>query len=122
MLGGLVDLLEELLDLRPLEAAVAAEGADGRDLAGACPAGDRLGVDPEHRRHLGGGEELLGLVGVVVGRLLGHRGDLVISSAIGPDRGAPPTSGADGICRAVLPVREDYQAFVRFAGDPGPGA
>jgi len=51
-LGAFLDLLQEPADLRFPEAPVAAEGPDGRDLSGSGPAGDRLGVDPEHRGDL----------------------------------------------------------------------
>ena len=66
-LVGLVDLLEELPDLGRLEPAMTAEGADGRDLAGACPTGDRLGVHPEHRGDFGRSEQLFGLGSGVLG-------------------------------------------------------
>src|SRR5262249_28400902 len=64
---ALFDLGEELAHFAGPEAAVAAERADGRDLAGTGPAGHRLGVDAEHRRHLGGGEQGVVLVRLVVG-------------------------------------------------------
>src|SRR5687768_114970 len=62
-------LLEAPLDLGGAEAAVAAEGADGRELAGAGPPGDRLGVHAEQLRDLRGGEQRFGGIDVVE---LGH--------------------------------------------------
>src|SRR5439155_6888327 len=53
-------LLEVLAHLRRSEAAVSPEGTDRRDLAGARPAGDRLGVDAEERGNLGRGEKCVG--------------------------------------------------------------
>src|SRR5205085_1135641 len=53
------DLFEEPADLAGPEAAVAAEGADGRDLPGPGPARHGLGVDPEHDRHFAGGEQFV---------------------------------------------------------------
>ena len=47
--------------------AVAAEGTDRRQLAGLCPACDRLGIHPEHGRYLCRREQRLGL-----GRACGH--------------------------------------------------
>src|SRR5688572_7224167 len=64
--GFVRHLLEAAADLRRLEPTVPAEGPDGRQLPGARPAGHRLGVDTEQRRHLAGGEQGLGCVEVVV--------------------------------------------------------
>src|SRR5207253_3315749 len=55
----LFDLGEEPADLRRPEAAVAAEGADGRDLARTRPARDGLGVHLEHHGNLARREELV---------------------------------------------------------------
>ena len=52
-------LLEAALDLRRPEPAVAAEGPNGRDLAGARPSGDRLGVDSKEGRHLCGRQKVV---------------------------------------------------------------
>ncbi len=59
-LCGLVfHLLEAATDLGRPEASVSTERADGRDLPGAGPAGDRLGVDLEQLRNLAGGQQLV---------------------------------------------------------------
>src|SRR4029453_9011045 len=58
-------LVEAAPDLRGLEATVAPEGADGRELAGAGPAGDGLRVHPEQGRDLARGEERFVCVDVV---------------------------------------------------------
>src|ERR1044072_3881933 len=55
----LFDLGEEPADFRRPEAAVAAEGADSRDLARTRPARDGLGVDLEHHGNLARREELV---------------------------------------------------------------
>src|SRR5688572_16981082 len=60
-LGALFDLFEELLDLVLSEAAMAAERPDCRDLPGARPAGDRLGVHAEHGCDFRGSQQLFGL-------------------------------------------------------------
>ena len=59
-------LLEAALDLRGPEPAVAAERADGVELAGPRPARDGLRVDPEHRSHFRGREECFGGVEIFV--------------------------------------------------------
>jgi hypothetical protein len=54
------DAAEQCPDLGLLVAPVAAEGADRAELAGLGPPSHGLGVDPEHGRHLGRGEEGFG--------------------------------------------------------------
>ena len=49
---------------------MATEGADRGELAGLCPAGDRLGVYAEHGGYLGRGEERLGVIGAIRHELL----------------------------------------------------
>lgn len=49
---------------------MATEGANRSEFAGLGPAGDRLGVNAEHGRDLGGGEERLGVSGAVRHELL----------------------------------------------------
>src|SRR4051794_17632542 len=62
LFGALVrDPGEQGPDLALAVAAVAAERADGRELAGLRPTRDRLGVDAEHRRDLSGREQRLGV-------------------------------------------------------------
>ncbi|GGL25782.1 hypothetical protein GCM10009774_15290 [Cellulomonas gelida] len=51
------DALEELAHLGLVEAAVPAERADGRQLAGLGPARDRLRVDAEQDRDLARGQQ-----------------------------------------------------------------
>src|SRR3546814_1591533 len=77
---GLGHLLEARPDLGCLEPAMAAEGPDGVQLAGTGPAGDGLGVHPEHRRDLGRGEEGFGGVEII---LISH--GAVTSSSSGTD-------------------------------------
>src|SRR5205085_2095970 len=55
----LFDLGQEPADFRRPEAAVSAEGADGRDLARTRPARDGLGVHLEHHGNLARREELV---------------------------------------------------------------
>jgi hypothetical protein len=55
------DAGQQLADLGLAVAAVPTQGADAGELAGLGPAGDGLGVHPEHGRHLSGGEQRLGV-------------------------------------------------------------
>ena len=57
------DPREQGTDLGLPVPAVAAEGTDRRQLAGLCPACDRLGIHPEHGRHLCRREQRLGEAG-----------------------------------------------------------
>jgi hypothetical protein len=61
-----VDLVQAATDFRGAEAAMASKRTDGSYLAGASPASDRLGVDPEERCDFGGREERVSRL------LLGH--------------------------------------------------
>src|SRR5262249_17732431 len=61
------DPREQGADLGLPVPTVAAEGTDRRQLSGLCPASHRLGIHPEHGRHLCRREQRLGL-----GRACGH--------------------------------------------------
>jgi hypothetical protein len=52
-----VDLVQAAPDFRSPEPTVAAQSADGSDLASAGPTSNGFRVDPEERSYLGGGEE-----------------------------------------------------------------
>src|SRR6516225_1318346 len=59
--GARPALGQERVDLRFAVAAMPAERPDRTELALLRPPGDRLGVDPQQRGHLGGGQEAFGL-------------------------------------------------------------
>src|SRR5437764_12824892 len=104
--GGL--LLDEVgqlgEDLALAEPAVPAEGPDGRDLAGAGPAGDGFRVDPEELGDLGRGQQFL-VVRHGIGSLRWRKvcllpiggADLVLNSPFGPfgpgPRSVSPAAG-----------------------------
>jgi hypothetical protein len=58
-------LAEEPPHLTRVEAAVAAEGPDRGDLSRLVPPGHRLGIDAEHLRDLGRGEQLVVLIRLI---------------------------------------------------------
>src|SRR5262249_53526780 len=69
-LVGLVDLLEELAYLGRPEATMTTQRADRRDLAGAGPTRDRLGIHPEHRGDFGRREQLFGFGSGILGHVV----------------------------------------------------